>query len=496
MMKNMLLCALLAGATAIHAGAAEKTAAESDSAYHYEVELNGSAATGDFTPFYLTANRMGLSSIKRNNGYIRAGFFKENSYDSRFSWNFGIDLAGAAHYTSAFIVQQLYAGVRYRSLDLTVGSKEMHSGIVDRQLSSGDMLFSGSARPIPQARIGIERWTYIPYTKHKLAVKGYFSVGMFTDQDWQYTFTKGHNTARTKDVLFHAKGLFLRWGDTEKFPLTIEGGLEMATQWGGTIIQADGSVIHAPHGFKNFIKAIIPMHSSSNDDTFSPDKINVEGNHLGQWIAAIGWAPKHADWSARLYYEHFFDDHSMMTWDYVWRDMLLGVELKLPKNPVVEKFVYEYLTTKDQSGPVLNESEPNLPEQVSGCDNYYNNWMYNAWQHWGIAIGNPLLLSPIYNSNGAITFYHNRVKAHHFGFSGRPTPEIDYRVLVSYTRSWGSYALPTPQVKTMVNTMVEVGYSPRRLEGWGARLTFGADGGSMMGHNYGAMLSITKKGWL
>lgn len=42
-------------------------------------------------------------------------------------------------------------------------------------------------------------------------------------------------------------------------------------------------------------------------------------------------------------------------------------------------------------------------EQISAKDNYYNHYLYQGWQHWGMGIGNPLLPGPIYNKNGQIT---------------------------------------------------------------------------------------------
>lgn len=473
----------------------EGPASDRDSVYSYMAELNGSVAGGDHTPFWLVNGRYGLSSLKKNNGYLRAGAFRHADKQSRWDWDFGVDLVGAAHYTSEFVVQQLYAGVRYRCLDLYIGSKENPTMFLDPQLSSGDMVQSINARPVPQVRLGVERYTYIPFTKHKLAFRAYFAMGMFTDQDWQYTFTKGEHT-RNKRVLYHSKGLFLRWGDTQKFPLTVEGGLEMAAQWGGEIIYSNGKIVKPGHSFKNFLKAIFPASSSSTDESLAGDVINIEGNHVGQWNLAVAWTPKDQDWGARLYYQHFFDDHSMMFFDYLWRDMLLGVELQLPKNPFVKKFVYEYLITKDQSGPVIWDKTPEIPEQISSGDNYYNNFLYNAWQHWGMAIGNPLLTSPIYNTDGVITFYNNRVKAHHFGFTGEPLRDLDYRVLFSYNRSWGTYNFPTPNVTHQYSGLIELNYHPERLKGWGARLSVAADWGNLTGHSSGAMLSIIKKGWL
>ena len=48
----------------------------------------------------------------------------------------------------------------------------------------------------------------------------------------------------------------------------------------------------------------------------------------------------------------------------------VGLEVTLPANPFVNKFVYEYLGFKDQSGPVYWDHTPSIPEQVSGTDNY------------------------------------------------------------------------------------------------------------------------------
>ncbi len=185
-----------------------------------------------------------------------------------------------------------------------------------------------------------------------------------------------------------------------------------------------------------------------------------------------------------------------MFFDYVWKDMLLGVEIDLPDNPVVSKFVYEYINTRDQAGPVYWDHTPEIPEQVSGQDEYYNHAFYPGWQHWGMGIGNPLLISPVYNTDGTLEFRHNRIKGHHFGWQGSPLPSLQYRVLLSLTRSWGSYPLPTPEVERNFNALLELTWSPARLNGWRGRLGIGADGGGLLGRSFGAMLTISKTGWL
>ena len=120
----------------------------------YRTETGVSFSGGEHTPFWLIANKQGLSSIEKNNGYLRAGVFRELENDTPFSYAFGVDLAVAYNFTSTFVVQQLYADLKYRCLGLSIGSKERHSEFNNPLLSSGGLTFSGNARPIPQVRIG------------------------------------------------------------------------------------------------------------------------------------------------------------------------------------------------------------------------------------------------------------------------------------------------------------------------------------------------------
>ena len=69
-----LLSALLTiSAAAIFAEAAEIP----DSAFRYSAEVNASVSSGANTPFWLVNNRFGLSSIEKNNGYVRAGLSRD-----------------------------------------------------------------------------------------------------------------------------------------------------------------------------------------------------------------------------------------------------------------------------------------------------------------------------------------------------------------------------------------------------------------------------------
>lgn len=93
---------------------------------HYAVETGIVAGHGDYSPFWFTANRQGLSSVKTENGYLRAGIFHSQALGRHFTWKAGLDLATAYNYTSSFVVQQAYADLSYRWLNLSIEAKNVH----------------------------------------------------------------------------------------------------------------------------------------------------------------------------------------------------------------------------------------------------------------------------------------------------------------------------------------------------------------------------------
>jgi len=456
----------------------------------YSVESSGSFSMGEQTPFWLLSNRQGLSSIEKNNAYLRIGLFRPYERRQDFTYAYGFDLATAAKYTSSFIVQQAYLDLHYQALVLSLGSKERWSEMENQQLSSGGLTYSGNARPIPQARIGFPEYVSVPYTNNWLKVRGHVAYGAFTDENWQKDFSV-IGQRRTEHVLYHSKALFWKVGKERVAPFVYEGGLEMEAQFGGNAYSGSGKV-DMPNRLTDFLRVFIP----TGGDKKSPigEQTNIYGNHLGSWHSSLAYMRN--DWKVRAYFEHYFDDHSMMFWEYGWKDGLVGLELTLPKRMMVQQIVFEYMTSKDQSGPIYNDTDGVIPEQVSAEDDYYNHYIYNGWQHWGMGIGSPLMLSPIYNRDGSISFKSNRVESYHIGFSGILSREMDYRILYTSNRSWGTYENPYPEVLKDSYFLWEMNYQPRQLKGWKFTASLGVDRGDLAGYNNGLLFTIRKTGLL
>ena len=136
-----------------------------------------------------------------------------------------------------------------------------------------------------------------------------------------------------------------------------------------------------------------------------------------------------------------------------------------------------------------------FPEyQISADDNYYNHYIYGGWQHQGMGMGNPLLPGPAYNADHSISFRSNRVRAHHLGISGQPSPEWGYRMLISFARHWGTYDIPLDQQRKQFSSLYEATYTPKWAKGWSASAALGLDRGNYLGNSTGGMLTIRKTG--
>lgn len=454
-------------------------------------EMRQTLSWGEHTPFWLAANRQGLSSIDRGYGYIDLGASKKMQYDSRFSWDAGVELAVPWKFTSNFVIQQLYAEIRYRCLSLSIGSRNHESHLVQQDLSGGELLYSGNARPIPQVRVGIMDFQQLRFANKWIGIKGYLSYGKFTDSSWQERWA-APGSRYAKGAWVCNRGVWIKGGDEGRFPLVAKAGVEMATQFAGTIYNLDVAKsgkelidIKMPSGFSAWMKAIVPLAGGSIATEYN----NAQGNTIGAYDMSIEWLPD-ADWNVKAYWQHMFEDHSMMFFQFPWKDGLWGINARLPKNPFVSSLTYEYLYSKYQSGPVYNDTTDEVPEQVSGVDSYYNHELYPGWMHWGMGIGNPFSVSPIYNSNHILEFYATRNISHHLGIKGNPAAGLEWRLLVSNTRSWGTYWRPFPEVKSMWNFLADIKWRPAGLKQLECNLSVAFDRGDLVGNNFGVLLGV------
>lgn len=489
----------------------------------YNVSAEASATHGDKTPLWLNANKYGLSSLEKYNGYVRAGVGRPLYTDSTMKWGigYGLDVAGAFHYTSKAIVQQAFVEGRWLKGVLTVGSKEYPMELKNNRLSSGSQALGINARPVPQVRIALPDYWDLPFTNGWVGIKGHIAYGMTTDGGWQLDFTGG-KSKYTSNTLYHSKAGYIRIGNPYRFlPVSLELGLEMAAQFGGTSYNLGGveggmrTEMKNDGSLKAFWNVFIPGGSDASEDVYK----NMSGNQIGTWMMRLNF--DYDNWYLGIYGEHYFEDQSAMfhldydgygkgdNWNvnekrryllYDLKDMMLGIELKLKENRLwINDVVFEYLYTKYQSGPIYHDHNMNISDHIGGNDNYYNHSIFTGWQHWGQVMGNPLYMSPVYNDDGLIEVKNNRFYAFHLGIGGAPTFNLNYRLLATYQKGFGQYNNPYPNPRENVSVMAEAVYSfPEStvMNGWSVRAAVGMDRGKLLGDNYGVQLSVMKTGLL
>ena len=467
----------------------------------YSFSAQGTAGTGDNAPFWFTNNRYGLGTTDNFSGLARVALWRTVEADSIWFWRYGygVDLASPINSENGyFCVQQAYIDIEWKMLRLSIGQKERPSELKNAYLSTGGMTLGINARPIPQIRAEMPDFWAVPGTNGIFSFKGHVAYGMYTDSKWQKRFNAGTTNVYTSNSLFHSKALLMRIGNKDLFPLEFSGGLEMACQFGGTgwnILPYLGTTLAQDVKLGgSFLNSFIPSGGDVNDENFT----NAAGNHLGSWHFRLDWIKK--DWSVGIYMEHFFEDHSQMFLEYAWKDMLLGLEVTLPKNPFLSTLLYEYNHTKDQSGTIYHDKTVEVPVQVSARDDYYNNHVYGAWQMGGFVLGNPTILSPIYNpylnNRGNLSTLHNRLSVHHVGLCGNPTSEWSWRALYTNHTSWGTYKMPLLNPLTSHYLLLEATYNPKWCPGLSMSAAYGHNSSDLIGNSNAAMLSLKFDGWL
>ena len=74
---------------------------------------------------------------------------------------------------------------------------------------------------------------------------------------------------------------------------------------------------------------------------------------------------------------------------------------------------------------------------------------------------------------------------------------LDYRLLVSHSKHWGSYANPLIDTEEQTSILLDVSYAPSTWEGWKLKGSIAYDyGGTILDDNFGCMLTISKFGIL
>ncbi len=469
----------------------------------YSVEVGGLAASGPQNPFWFRANQYSIVPVRGSLGTVRFGLLRDykprpdsaTTRKSRFDWGFGLyAVANAGPRPSAdnpaILLPEAYVKVRFGVLELYGGNRREVIGLGDTLLTSGFVAWSGNALPFPKIQLHTPDFVPIGFTKKLLAFRAGYAHGWLINSYIQGSY-------------LHHKYLYGRFGKPN-WHFRMYGGLNHQVQWGGhadyligTPLAVNGSLSTSFQDYLSLVTGRYP-DALENDRFTGFDGTNRLGNHVGSYDIAFEWKGKRHNWL--LYHQHMYDDASGLALQNV-PDGLTGLRL-LNQSGHDTRFwfrrvVLEWLSTTNQSGPTFDPSA-----RYQGADNYFNHSQYiQGWSYHGRTIGTPFImprpdLTPdIGNGFGGNGYYpNNRVVAWYLGAIGafRHGPTLTTRV--SYSRNFGSYKQPYPQVFHQLSTSLATQWPIPKWPGTQLITSLALDRGELMPNNFAGYISL-KKSW-
>ncbi len=501
-LKTKILSAILLAVAGVAASAREGVSLE------YEASVLANWSTGDLAPYMLGSWRYGR--VTGASGIWQDGRLeKRMSLDTRFSWGAGVEyIAGygtAAPYAlydeatnswgerhnrqAPLRLHQLYGEVKYRGVYLLAGMKERHSGIVDDALSSGDLTRSNNARPIPGVAAGFVDFQDIPLTNGWVQIDGEIMYGRLFDGSLREKTFNYYTGVFTDKMCYTYKRCYFRTKPSQ--PLSVTVGMQTGAFFGGTTQKyRKGKFIETiERGFQ--IRDLWDMFfpTEGGEDYY-------KGGSLGSWDFKARYAFANGS-ELTAYFEWPWEDGSgigrMNGFDGVW-----GLQYNFAKSGPVNKVVVEYLDFTNQSGPIhwSPDDSPGttITDKATGADDYYNNAYYGPYTNYGMSIGTPFLISPLYNRNGYPQYLHTRARGFHAAVSGNVTPQWEYTAKVSYQRAGGTGWTPARRISD-TSALVSARWTPQgRLSGLSLTAEAAFDAGKLRGNNFGAMVGVSYKG--
>lgn len=446
----------------------------------YSLGVSGLASSGKYAPFWLQSNTNGDVSSSPFSGNLSAGIHKEAQSNARwFDYDFGVQLTGRLQSrieNSPFAMHQnlgtgyfneAYAHVRLFIFDITAGIKPMIYETQDTALSMGSMVFSGNSQPLPRITIGIDRYVSFP------GCYGYFEIKGGLTHAWSA------DNVYMRGSYIHHKFAAIRLGG--RLPVNVSYEFHHAAQWGG-ISPVYGDIGSDWHSFVNVFLA-------RAGGVMGNDQMNAQGNHVGsQQLMVTG---KGTGWEVSAYWQNFFEDNfAIIGAGKNLCDGLWGVSMKQTRWPFIQGVTYEFLNTTDQSGPWHDRDGLCF----AGNDNYYQNGVFrNGWNYFYRSMGTPFITSPLYNADGTIYTLNSRVRVHHLGVRG-DIYGFRYRMKVSYARNYGNNNSSRDVLSHNTALLLEVQKHVEQAWGLDFGLRLAADFGTQWGNQFGAQLTISKRG--
>lgn len=443
------------------------------------IESGAVISSGKHSPFWFYSNQYGKISTKNNSIYLLPSIYRSFKDSSKIDYSYNLSPLFRYDGLGRSYIHQWYGELKFHFIHFTAGAKEEFYGNQDSTLSSGSIIWSKNARPMPKLKLEVPNYTTVPFTCKLLEFKGGIAHGWFDDNEYN------------KNVWLHHKYFYLRLGG--KLPVHVSYGLHHFAQWGGTNYEPYGDLPNDFDAFKN----VFLGRSGNPVDPNTPwaEWFNVLGNHIGS--RNFGAEIDFSKTKVSFYWQNIFEDGSGKAYRNI-KDGLFGISIRSKeKDKLINGFVYEFFNTTDQSGRI-NATDSIKPDgnyyELGGNDNYLNNGVYlKGWSFKEMNIGNPLITSPAIISGDRYDYIrNNKVLAHHFGLGGS-TSVLSYKLFYTYSLNYGTNFYPISPKQTQHSFLFEAELKNNLPGNLKLSCALGGDFGDLYRNNFGVRLLIRKQ---
>jgi hypothetical protein len=430
------------------------------------ISFQGLIYNGDLAPLWHTARQEGRWNNLAGNQLIGTALTK-------LQWQpvnqLSVHALAEVDNASGFYNNYLHSGwvgITFKSLSLK-GGKHLFDPIFTKAYSgSGSYLFGTNYRPVSRITLEIPHYVSVPFTHDRVQVRGGMSQGWLPDQPL------------SGDVLLHEKYAYLRWNGRK---LKSYAGLNHSSLFGG---ERNGNEI--PVDF------LATFFAEGSEKIGEGEASNAAGAHMGLYDFGIVHKSNFGEF--HFYYQIPFSDGSGMRFWKRNRDQIVGMNWIPRNNSWLNNLTVEWLNTSYQSGNGMpdagaliddkfvslktilrkddisefmsqyfgiersdwgdNEIFQVLKEDVNhgnkfgGRDGYMNNGTYPvgwSWHHY--VMGNPfnitkyqlLAVAADREFQYPVFIKNDRFKGLHLGGGGAISSVLHWKMMVSFTRNYGTY---------------------------------------------------------
>jgi hypothetical protein len=463
------------------------------SLWNFSLEGQTVATPANKLPFWLRADQNG--SIPLSGASVSGIASIYRSYDTArkpfIDWSTGLQVRANAGNTSNLTLIEGYIKGKMGILQIQGGRTKDMTGLVDSSLSTGAFAISGNALGIPKIGISIPDYYSLKFTNDLIAVKAAYSAGYLGDVQLIKYST---NLTNNPPGFYQENELYGRFG-RPNWRLKIYAGINHHVMFD------DERKVQGPNYTLNMFQTFVYAATGRTYNHYS--KV---GNHIG----SVDLAVQYEFDKSRLfiYRQNLYDEGALAHLANI-ADGITGISLT-NKNPsptgfTWRKILFEQIYTVNQAGYF------NSPYTKSGDENYYNNPEYKyGWSYYGVALGNPLLVTPQYTRKGfpiapGDYFISNRVSAFHLAAMGSAF-NLDVTTRFTYSINYGDFAtspegnslgkIHTQPIYGLFQTVNEFSWGldvgKHLSNGYNVGVSVAGDAGSLYYNSVGAILKVKK----